>query len=248
MSCAGPDNFFHTRYGATMGPSLSWYRKSYYLYYMSGASAIYLEQGFDQFFKPGPGEHPFQLNPLGRITDEFVRFAEKHPDRGTTYTPVAFLLDPAHGWDMTDYPLWPVGISQINRSDRALRELFGAAYFPGLVVEGEPATGDRQAFVNGIFGDIFDVIVAGTAGVSPATGAAGANNERKSITSPIDAVHSYRAVIVGGHIDWNGAWIQKLSDYVRKGGVVVVNAAQIKGLPLELLGIKSLGATAEADS
>src|SRR6266542_2692796 len=39
---AGPDNFFHSRYGATMGPSLSWYRKSYYLYYMSGASAIYL--------------------------------------------------------------------------------------------------------------------------------------------------------------------------------------------------------------
>ena len=26
---AGPDNFFHSRYGATMGPSLSWYRKSY---------------------------------------------------------------------------------------------------------------------------------------------------------------------------------------------------------------------------
>ncbi|MFN2494197.1 MAG: hypothetical protein ABR501_15075, partial [Pyrinomonadaceae bacterium] len=101
---AGPDNFFHSRYGVTMGPSLSWYRKTYFLYYMSGASAIYLEQGHDQFFKPGPGEHPFQLNPLGLITDEFMRFAEKHPDRGTPYTPVGFLLDPAHGWDMTDYP------------------------------------------------------------------------------------------------------------------------------------------------
>ena len=78
---AGPDQFFHSRYGATMGPSLSWYRKSYYLYYMSGASAIYLEQGFDQFFKPGPGEHSFQLNPLGRITDEFMRFAEKQLPR-----------------------------------------------------------------------------------------------------------------------------------------------------------------------
>ncbi len=157
---AGPDNFFHSRYGVTMGPSLSWYRKSYYFYYMSGASAIYLEQGFDQFFKPGPGDHPFQLNPLGRITDEFMRFAEKHPNRGTPFTPIAFLLDPAHGWEMTDYPQWPFQVSQINRSDRALRELFGVAYYPGLVVEGEPATGDRQAFVNGIFGDIFDVLVA----------------------------------------------------------------------------------------
>ena len=132
-----------------MGPSLSWYRKSYYLYYMAGVSAIYLEQGGDQFFKPGPGEHPFQLNPLGRITDEFVRFAEKHPDRGTPYTPIAFLLDPAHGFEMTDYPHWPFEVAQIDRGDRALRELFGVAYYPGLVVEGEPAIADRQPFVAG---------------------------------------------------------------------------------------------------
>ncbi|HSS20615.1 MAG TPA: hypothetical protein VLL54_11115 [Pyrinomonadaceae bacterium] len=160
---AGPDNFFHSHYGVTMGPSLSWYRKSYYFYYMSGASAIYLEQGFDQFFKPGPGDHDFQLNPLGRITNEFMQFAERHPNRGTPYTPIAFLLEPAHGWDMTDYPQWPFEVSQINRSDRALRELFGVAYYPGLVLEGEPATGDRQAFVSGIFGDIFDVLVTSDA-------------------------------------------------------------------------------------
>lgn len=223
---AGPDNFFHSRYGATMGPSLSWYRKSYYLYYMSGASAIYLEQGFDQFFKPGPGEHPFQLNPLGRITEEFVRFAEKHPDRGTPYTPIAFLLDPAHGWEMTDYPHWPFSVSQITRSDRALRELFGAAYYPGLVREGEPASGERQAFVPGIFGNIFDVLVT--------------SETHK------EAIDSYRAVIVGGQVNWTPAWAAKLEDYVRRGGVVILNAAQIKGLPSGLLGIRATGETGEA--
>lgn len=224
---AGPDNFFHTRYGATMGPSLSWYRKSYYLYYMAGASAIYLEQGHDQFFKPGPGEHPFQLNPLGHITDEFMRFAEKHPERGTPYTPVAFLLDPAHGWEMTDYPQWPFGVSQINKSDRALRELFGAAYYPGTVTEGEPATADRQAFVSSIFGDIFDVLVA-------------SETHR-------DAIDAYRALVVGGRIEWSPAWSARLEDYVRKGGVVVLNAAQAKGLSENLLGVHLLDSTAEAD-
>jgi len=223
---AGPDNFFHSRYGPTMGPSLSWYRKSYYLYYMSGASAIYLEQGFDQFFKPGPGEHPFQLNPLGRITDEFVRFADKHPDRGTPFTPIAFLLDPAHGWEMTDYPHWPFEVSQINRSDRALRELFGAAYYPGLVREGEPASGERQAFVPGVFGNIFDVLVA--------------SETHK------DAIDSYRAVIVGGEINWTAAWARKLTDYVRAGGVVVLNSAQVKGLPVDLLGVQLSGTSGEA--
>ena len=193
---------------------------------MSGASAIYLEQGFDQFFKPGPGEHPFQLNPLGRITDEFMRFAEKHPDRGTPYTPIAFLLDPAHGWEMTDYPHWPFEVSQINRSDRALRELFGAAYYPGPVREGEPASGERQAFVPGIFGNIFDVLVA--------------SETHK------EAIDNYRAVIVGGRIDWSKPWADKLATYVRNGGTMVVNSAQTKGLPADLLGVRLTGATAEA--
>lgn len=225
---AGPDHFYHSRYGATMGPSLSWYRKNYYLYYMSGASAIYLEQGHDQFFKPGPGDHPFQLNPLGRITDEFVRFAEKHPDRGTPYTPIAFLLDPAHGFEMTDYPQWPFEVAQIDRGDRALRELFGVAYWPALVMEGEAATADRQSFISGLFGDIFDVLTATDGGKSP--------------------LAAYRAVVVGGRIEWSPEWIQKVTDYVRNGGTVVLNAAQIKGLPAQLLGVRFTNATAEADS
>ena len=225
---AGPDHFYHSRYGASMGPSMSWYRKNYFLYYMSGASAIYLEQGHDQFFKPGPGDHPFQLNPLGRITDEFVRFAEKHPDRGTPYTPIAFLLDPAHGFEMTDYPHWPFEVSQIDRGDRALRELFGAAYYPALVVEGEPATADRQAFVSGVFGDIFDVLTA--------------TDGAKS------ALNGYRAVVAGGRIEWSPEWTQKVADYVRNGGTLVLNAAQIKGVPAQLLGVRLTNDIGEADS
>jgi hypothetical protein len=225
---AGPDHFYHSRYGASMGPSMSWYRKNYFLYYMSGASAIYLEQGHDQFFKPGPGDHPFQLNPLGRITDEFVRFAEKHPTRGTPYTPIAFLLDPAHGFEMNDYPQWPFEVSQIDRGDRSLRELFGTAYYPALVREGEPATADRQAFVSGVFGDVFDVLTA-TDGAKSALGA-------------------YRAVVVGGRIEWSGEWVQKLSEYLRGGGTVVLNAAQIKGIPAQLLGVRLTNEVSEADS
>jgi len=229
---AGPDYFYHTRYGPTMGPSLSWYRKSYYLYYMAGASAIYLEQGHDQFFNPGPGEHPFQLNPLGRITDEFMRFAEKHPSRGTPYTPIAFLLDPAHGFEMTDYPQWPFEVSQIDRGDRALRELFGVAYYPGLVLEGEPAIADRQPFVPGVFGDIFDVLTA-----------ADVQGSKSKIQTLLP---SYRAIVAGGRMDWSPEWIQRLTEYVRNGGTVVLNAAQIKKLPEQFLGVRLINDTGEA--
>ncbi|MDQ3803299.1 MAG: hypothetical protein M3416_05535 [Acidobacteriota bacterium] len=225
---AGPGYFYHTRYGPTMGPSLAWYRKSYYLYYMSGASAIYLEQGFDQFFKPGPGENPFQLNPLGRITEEFVRFAERHPGRGVPYTPFAFLLDPAHGFEMTDYPHFPFGVSPLGRSDTALRELFLAAYYPTGVVEGEPATADRQAFVNSAFGDVFDVLVASD--------------------THAEAVADYRALVVGGRVEWTPAWVARLKEYVGKGGTLVLNAAQAAGLPEDLLGVRLSDATAESDA
>lgn len=227
---AGPDFFYHSRYGPSMGPSLAWYRKSYYLYFMGGASAIHLEQGFDQFFKPGPGEHEFGLNPLGRITDEFMRFAEKHAaDRGTPYTPIAFLLDPAHGWEMTDYPHWPFGVSPINRSDRALRELFGAAYYPLPVKEGEAATADTQAFINSVFGDIFDVLVASE--------------------THAKAIDNYRALVVGGRVRrWSPLWAAKLEQYVRAGGTLFLNAAQAEGLSENLLGIHRTGETREADA
>lgn len=303
---AGPDHFFHSRYGTTMGPSLSWYRKSYYLYYMAGASAIFLEQGHDQFFQPGPGEHPFQLNPYGRITAEFIRFVEKHPDRGTPYTPIAFLLDPAHGWEMTDYPHWPFNVSQISRHDRALRQLFGVAYYPGLVVEGEPATGDRQAFVNGIFGDIFDVLVASEVERQPssaksperpkpevkkpaqpkpspspvkparqkgeewtyegsdasqttsetATPLQDASQADASIlhsanhirSAPLPILDAYRAIVVGGHIEWPKSWIAKVQDYVKSGGTLVLNAEQIKLLPASFVGVSLTGSNSEADT
>ena len=255
---AGPDFFFHSRYGPTMGPSLSWYRKSYYLYYMSGASAIYLEQGFDQFFKPGPGEHPLQLNPLGRITDEFMRFAENHPHRGTPYTPIAFLLDPAHGFEMTDYPQWPFEVSQIRKSDRALRELFGVAYFPGLVVEGEPAIADRQPFVAGVFGDIFDVLVA-TPTIKDATDRQTLNEAiqlnssappmiRDEVRPPFPPVDSYKAVVIGGQPDLSEAWANRMTDYVVNGGTLVVNAAQRKSFAERFLGIRFTNDFAEAES
>jgi hypothetical protein len=270
---AGPDYFYHTRYGPTMGPSLSWYRKSYYLYYMSGASAIYLEQGHDQFFQPGPGQNPLQLNPLGRITEEFLKFAERHADRGNPYTPIAFLLDPAHGFEMTDYPQWPFEISQISRADRALRELFGVAYFPGLVVEGEPAIADRQPFVSSVFGDVFDVLTAserasgredekasGREGEG-ASGRPGDGATRPLALSPSrplalsptrpltsSVLSSYRAIVVGGHMEWSADWVQRLTEYVRSGGTVVINAAQITGIPEALLGVRSTNETAEADT
>ena len=94
----------------------------------------------------------------------------------------------------------------------------------------------------GVFGNIFDVLVASSGtGVSPVS-----NHAQDTRATPMDAINSYRAVIVGGQINWTSAWSKKLEDYVRKGGTVVLNAAQVKGLSDELLGVRFRGETGEA--
>jgi hypothetical protein len=59
---------------------------------------------------------------------------------------------------------------------------------------------------------------------------------------------AYRAIVVGGRIEWSAEWVQKLTEYVRNGGTVVLNAAQARGIPQTLLGIRSTNETAEADT
>jgi hypothetical protein len=42
--------------------------------------------------------------------------------------------------------------------------------------------------------------------------------------------------------------VQRLTDYVRNGGTVVLNAAQVRGIPEALLGVRATNETAEGDS
>jgi hypothetical protein len=69
---------------------------------------------------------------------------------------------------------------------------------------------------------------------------------KTAATSPASLLAGYRAIVAGGHIEWSNQWVQRLTAYLQSGGTVVVNAAQIKGLPVELLGIRLSGETGEA--
>jgi len=82
---------------------------------------------------------------------------------------------------------------------------------------------------------------AGSADVPSALSPAGANKAK-----PSDAITSYAAIIAGGTINWTSGWSSKLEAYVRNGGTLVLNSAQIKGLPANLLGVRLTGATGEA--
>ena len=51
---------------------------------------------------------------------------------------------------------------------------------------------------------------------------------------------------MGGQPELSPQWIKRLTDYVKSGGTLVLNAAQMKSVPAELLGLRLTGETGEA--
>jgi hypothetical protein len=220
----GAKSWFHSRYAITDGVSAAWYRKMYYLNYLSGASAIYWEQSLaNQRILPGPGTHPIQLSPFGRGTEDFQSFVSRLPDRGEPITPVALLLSYGHGYDRVNYRCKMLNVFQEDKNDLELRELFNVCWYPSCHLEGLPAAPDVQSMPAGIYGNIFDVLV--------------------DRPSRIKAINDYPVVWAAGDVDLKG--IQPaIEEYLRGGGTLVLNSGMANQLPSSLLGFKFTGATA----
>src|SRR5262249_45858392 len=158
-------------YSVYAGAGMTWYKFDIYYQYMAGSSMFYHEQGFDEFWKPGgtsaAGIQEVQLSPKGRLVDRFLRLTAKEPDRGTPYTPVAFFVDYAHGWEPA--PFWPAAFKSYHENhdifhpgdhEKMLEEYFWTAFYPMGPEAQKPMTGTNEVFVPGAFGDIFDVVFA----------------------------------------------------------------------------------------
>ena len=220
----GAPGWFHSKYAITDGVSICWYRKLYYMNYLSGASAIYWEQNLaNQWILPGPGEHPIELSPFGRATEDFQAFVERLPDRGEPISPIAMLLSYGHGYDRVSYNCKMLGVFQENRSDLELRELFNVCWHPTAVLEGQPAAPDVQSLPSGTYGNIFDVLVD--------------RPERAK------AIMNYPVLWAAGDVDLGPAWHKQLEEYLKKGGTLVVNVSAADKLPAAWLGVKLTGKT-----
>jgi hypothetical protein len=223
----GAKCWFHSKYAVTDGVTAGWYRSLYYLNYTGGASAIYWEQSLgNQWILPGPGEHPIQLSPFGRGTEDFMEFLENGPEPGEPITPIAILLSHAHGYEPTNYRCRMLHHFHESTADRELRELFNVCYAPVAEREGMPASPYTQSMPPGTFGNVFDVIVD-----RPAR---------------IKAVHNYAAVYAAGDVQL-GPIKEELTKYVKQGGTLIVNVNALKGLPKEFVGLEALGKRVRAE-
>jgi hypothetical protein len=224
----GAKNWFANKYAVTDGVTACWYRKLYYLNYLSGASAVYWEQNLNnQYIQPGPGTHPVQLSPFGRATQEFMDFVGRLPDRGEPYTPIAILLSHAHGYEPVNYSCKMLHHFGQDRADLELRELFNVQWYPAAVVEGQPAAPDVQSMPGGVHGDLFDILVDRPARAR--------------------AIFDYPVIWAAGDVDLGGNWAALLDEYAHKGGTFVVNIEAARRLPPALLGVRPTGKTVVAE-
>ncbi len=226
-------------YDAFAGAGVNWLWKDYVLWHLAGTSAFYNEQGVDLFWKPGGGsagdEFPVQLSPKGKVAEAALRLAHEHP-RGTQYTPIAFLVDEAHGWSQERFTPGAFGLDVAlnpavltpGQHEASLRAWFDVAWFPAPETQNEPANAVRQTYVNGMFGDIFDVIASAPG--------------REAILS------TYRVVIVAGEAPISMTWGRALAAFVENGGTLVTCAAQLTGEGVPALALPALDAAQTASA
>jgi hypothetical protein len=234
-----PQNILDNYYSVYSGAGMTWYKMDLWYQYMAGSAMFYHEQGFDEFWTPGgtsaAGRHPVQLSPKGKLVDRFLRVTAKETDRGHPFTPVAFLVDYAHGWEPA--PFWPNAFKNWHGHpdrfrhgdhERMLGEYLWTAYHPIGPESEKPMTGTNEVYVPGLFGDLFDVVFA------------------YPDVSKWRTIDTYPVVIVAGETELTAAEGQRLAQYVENGGTLLVADAHLTGPGVEALRLPATGPQAEA--
>jgi len=204
------------------GANMLWF-ENYRLLVMR-ESALRQLAGFETSGQP----EKWRLSPVGEMAERLFRL-DREKDRGTPYTPVAVILDFAHGWSprgCAPHRIW--GRLPLSDGDRMMDHFFNLVYpwhEPGTGWEPEDAGLGLEKLERGYltetpYGDIFDGLT----------------------TATCHTLGNYPVAILVGEVRIDGALAQRLDDYVRAGGTLVANARQVgSSLPTSLTGAALTG-------
>jgi len=234
-----PQAIFDNYYSVYSGAGMTWYKFDLWQQYMAGASMFYHEQGFDEFWRPGgttaAGIRDVELSPKGKLVDRFLRVTKAHPERGTPFTPVAILVDHAHGWEPSPY--WPNAFKNYHNQpekfrpglhEAMLQEYFWLAFHPIGPESGKPMTATNEVFLPSPSGDLYDVIAA------------------YPEVSRWTTIDTYPVCVVAGEIELTAAEGVRLREYVEKGGTLFVADGHLTGPGVAELQLPKMGETKEA--
>jgi hypothetical protein len=199
--------------GDTKGTSLSLLKRLIYTHIMYNCSAV----GFEASFLNKKDE----LSPVGRIQQSANLWVEKNGNPGILYTPVGIMLDFFSGWSFprhlyTDniFRVW--GNLPYAEGDYLTDNVLELIY-PGY--RDASFFHDESGFITPTpFGDAADCILS---------------------DSPNWILKQYPVLIVAGSLKGGNEIKDKLENYIRSGGSLVITAGNLKSLPGGLCGISA---------
>jgi hypothetical protein len=164
-----------------------------------------------------------QLSPIGKIQQEAVKWVEKNGDPGTMYTPVAVMTDFFSGWSFPRhlytsdaYKVW--GNLPYQAGDYLMDNVLDIVY-PSY--QDASYYKDERGFIAPTpYGDITDCLLS---------------------DAPLWVLQQYPVLIIGGALQPGVEINDKLENYVKGGGHLVITAGSLKNMSNGIAGIKATG-------
>lgn len=189
------------------GHSLNLMERSLLLAFMEGADAVVAEGGEHIAYDING-----KLTPYGELCKKLNIFTSNYADRGTAYTPYAFILDKYHGMDMMgNTRIFGTFLPEIY--DEFTYNIFNTYIWQGTLID--PCADELTTMTNTRYGEVFDMLLQ---------------------DASAELLGKYPVLIFTGNIVLSEDELHKYIAYVENGGTLVLNTAYLK--QLEAVGIE----------
>ena len=197
-------------YGPGLGISDSAIRRTTYLTWLSGSTSYWREAMDCTHFLHRTGNGA--LSDEGKMYDDFCTFIRGR-DRGTPVIPIALLVPAARGYSRKGGKAFSPGYAY-RHDDRMLDTVMSVILdFPRNRTDELRKKNIERVMANSRYGDVFDALTP----------------DFPDQTSFRRTIGDYKAAVLIGDYGRNAEMEEILRDYVQKGGVLVLNSAQLDG-------------------
>lgn len=204
----------------TGGHSLSLIERSLLLSYMEGADAT-IAEGAEYICYYSDDENA-DITPYGELLKKINAFTKTHNDIGTAYTPYGIILDKYHGINSGEAgqaflfsPNNVMHLFPMLNTDEFTYDVFNKVIWKGSF-DADMPNDECDVMINSKYGEAFDCFLPNVS---------------------YELLSTYPVLIFTGEIQLSGDEQKKYAEYVKNGGKIVLNTAQVylfDGIDVEL--------------